>query len=314
MISLAMTTYNGSKYIKEQLDSIKNQTLKIDEVVIVDDCSTDDTVFIIKKFIKDNKLLTWSLFENEKNQGYIYTFRKSIDKTNGDYIFLCDQDDVWEFNKVEDMMEVLEKNLQIKSLSCSFSKIDQKGHFLKNCKKRPFSSNNNLIRKSIKANSVENITLAKVITYNISPGCTCAFKREIKKDFLNNELQIPHDWAINFISASVDGLYFFNKKLIKYRLHSSNTIGLTRSLDRIDRLRICKSGLKERMEMRKFLEKNNFSLNYIDKIIKVFEKREEALHKKSIIKCLRNILLSLHMNGLIDTTFVDLLSVLKREK
>lgn len=68
-ISVVMTTYNGKKYLLEQLESLRNQTLKIDEVIIMDDCSKDETPELIRKYIIDNNLSGWKLIENQTNQG-----------------------------------------------------------------------------------------------------------------------------------------------------------------------------------------------------------------------------------------------------
>ena len=76
--SVVMATYNGSKYIIEQLDSIKNQVLSPDEVIICDDCSTDKTVEIIENYIHQNNLCGWKLYKNEKNIGFFNNFFKAM--------------------------------------------------------------------------------------------------------------------------------------------------------------------------------------------------------------------------------------------
>lgn len=117
-ISVAMTTYNGSKYIIKQLDSLKNQSRKIDELVICDDCSTDNTVELVNDYIKSNNLEGWNIYSNENNLGFINNFKQAIKKTTGDIIFLCDQDDEWCVNKISTMTDIIEKNNQVKLLSC----------------------------------------------------------------------------------------------------------------------------------------------------------------------------------------------------
>lgn len=79
-ISVAMTTYNGSKYIIKQLDSLKNQSRKIDELVICDDCSTDNTVELVNDYIKSNNLEGWNIYSNENNLGFINNFKQVIKK------------------------------------------------------------------------------------------------------------------------------------------------------------------------------------------------------------------------------------------
>ena len=73
-ISVVMTTYNGKKYLLEQLESLRNQTLKIDEVIIMDDWSKDETPELIRKYIIDNNLSGWKLIENQTNQGWKKNF------------------------------------------------------------------------------------------------------------------------------------------------------------------------------------------------------------------------------------------------
>jgi glycosyltransferase involved in cell wall biosynthesis len=99
MLSIAMTTYNGSKYITEQIESIANQTIQDYELIICDDCSKDNTVEIIKAFQqKDSRI---KLFCNEQNLGFKKNFEKAVQLCQGEYIALCDQDDVWTENHLE---------------------------------------------------------------------------------------------------------------------------------------------------------------------------------------------------------------------
>ena len=103
--SLLLATFNGEKYIKEQLDSIRCQTKLPDEVIICDDCSNDDTKIIILQYIEDNQLnATWKFVENTVNVGFRNNFLKLMSLANYQVIFLSDQDDIWESNKIELMM------------------------------------------------------------------------------------------------------------------------------------------------------------------------------------------------------------------
>ena len=87
MISVAMTTFNGEKYIEKQIESILNQSLSVDEIIICDDGSTDNTIELMKKY-------NVQIIQNKKNLGYKLNFKKAMEKCKGDYIFLCDQDAV----------------------------------------------------------------------------------------------------------------------------------------------------------------------------------------------------------------------------
>ena len=116
MISLVMAVYNGEKYILQQLDSIKNQTLAPDEVIIHDDKSTDESVSIVVDYIKKNGL-KWSIVVNNVNQGYSRNFSNLIKEARGDIVFLADQDDVWLPDKIEKMTKVMEEHPEISLLA-----------------------------------------------------------------------------------------------------------------------------------------------------------------------------------------------------
>ena len=123
MNSVIVTTYNGKKYIKQQLVSILNQTLQPDEVLIYDDNSTDNTVDIIKSFISDNNLNNWKLTVRENNVGWRRNFIDASEKASGKYIFFCDQDDVWMTRKLEIMSEIMENNKNILVLAGKYVKF-----------------------------------------------------------------------------------------------------------------------------------------------------------------------------------------------
>ena len=129
-ISIAMTTYNGEKYIIEQLDSLKNQTLKPDEVIIADDGSSDNTCNLIKCYIEKFKLVNWFFYQNEKNMGWKVNFHNVIKKTTGDVVFFCDQDDVWYLKKIETMTTIFRDNPTINVLACKSKFIDSYGNKL----------------------------------------------------------------------------------------------------------------------------------------------------------------------------------------
>ena len=108
MVSVVMTTYNGEKYIEEQMNSLIQQSLHADEVLIADDGSSDSTVAIIEKFISDNKLDNWTIIKNQTNKGWRRNFVETAQKAKGNYIFFCDQDDIWLPNKIETMISAMQ--------------------------------------------------------------------------------------------------------------------------------------------------------------------------------------------------------------
>lgn len=223
-ISLVLATYNGEKYLKKQLDSIINQTTKIDEIIIVDDCSIDETVNIVTKYIRNNNLMDWKFVVNDENLGYRKNFRKAISMATGDIIFLCDQDDIWSKYKVEKMINVL-KDKRVYSLASSFYFIDKNGKKFK-IKKKVNKSNNNLLEQRINK-KLTKIGLNILLKNNFSQGCTMAFNKLLRDEYLRySEGKLPHDWEINLLASIHNGCYYMDEELIGYRIHEENTIGL----------------------------------------------------------------------------------------
>lgn len=107
--SVAMCTYNGSRFLKEQLDSIVSQTCPPDEIVICDDGSSDDTLDIAETCLRDWQG-TVHIEQNQKNLGFVKNFEKAIGLCHGDIIFLSDQDDVWHRDKIKIMIQTFKKH------------------------------------------------------------------------------------------------------------------------------------------------------------------------------------------------------------
>ncbi|OFI48729.1 glycosyl transferase family 2 [Floricoccus tropicus] len=124
--AVLMATYNGEKFVKEQLESIKNQELKPDYVFIRDDQSTDSTVEIVKSFIEENSLSNWIIEKNKKNLGWRLNFRALLfDVLNYevDYVFFSDQDDTWYLDKNRKQVDIMENNKEIDVLSADIDII-----------------------------------------------------------------------------------------------------------------------------------------------------------------------------------------------
>ncbi len=100
--SVVISSYNGEKYIIDMLESIRNQTKKVDEVLIFDDASTDNTVKKAQNYIQENKLTNWIVKVNRHNKGWRRNFMEGLWSSHGDIVFPCDQDDIWRSDKVEE--------------------------------------------------------------------------------------------------------------------------------------------------------------------------------------------------------------------
>lgn len=202
MISVCIATYNGEKYIKEQLDSILLQLKSGDEVVISDDNSSDSTLDILQDF-NDNRI---KIFKN-KGKGLIQNFENAIMNSSGDYIFLSDQDDIWERNKIEVCMEDFENGYDLILSDCSIFDSESKVIIYDSF----FEFNNS------KMGVVNNIVRNSYI------GCCMAFNSKVKSKVLPFAKNIPmHDSWIGIISELYFKVNFNKSKLIRYRKHSNN--------------------------------------------------------------------------------------------
>lgn len=263
-ISIAMTTFNGEKFILKQLYSLLRQTRQPDEVVIFDDCSKDTTASITAAFIKRYSLSNWKLFVNVKNLGFIENFRLAIKKTSGDIIFLCDQDDIWERNKLEKMEKVFELSPEILTLFSAFKLIDSEDNSEKFHEKKD-KSNHNLVNFPAAKNTLLRITPSEIAAGNVAPGCTIAFTSGLKKIYLENfNGELCHDYLINILSGINDGLFFLNTPLVRYRIHSGNTIGFSGGKGRRPRIERINESLVIIRMIRKYIpdfKKNRELLN-----------------------------------------------------
>lgn len=201
MVSVCIPTYNGEKYIKEQIDSILQQLDENDEIIISDDSSTDATIDIIRAF-NDPRIKL--LLDNHFNSP-IFNLENALKHASGDFIFLSDQDDVWKINKVSVMKRYLKQYTCVVSdaeiVNENLIVINPSYFNLRNCKK-------GLMRNIIRNSYI---------------GCCMAFNRSILKYVLPFPKEIPmHDVWIGLISEKYGNSIFINDALIKYRRHGKN--------------------------------------------------------------------------------------------
>ncbi len=126
-IGIAVALYNGMRFLEEQLDTLRLQSRQADKVVLCDDGSTDGTPEFVRSYIEKHNLQHWLLVENPSNLGYIRNFYKAMSICGTDLIFLSDQDDIWQPDKLEKMAAIMENRPDINLLSCRYGIIDAKG-------------------------------------------------------------------------------------------------------------------------------------------------------------------------------------------
>ncbi|MDY0932166.1 glycosyltransferase family 2 protein [Chryseobacterium sp. CFBP8996] len=219
-ISVALCTYNGEKYIREQIDSILEQSLKVDEIVVCDDGSTDKTLSILAEF--ENKFPDiFKIHINEKNLRSVKNFEKAISLCTGEIIFLSDQDDIWDSEKVKFFNNFFETNPSIDVLCSNGFIIDEN-----NIQKNQYTVWD--VPKFL-GESKKEIDYFKIFATigNFATGASMA----IRKSFINQVLPFPtveglhHDEWIALVSSEKKKFAFINEKLFSYRIHSEQQVG-----------------------------------------------------------------------------------------
>ena len=218
-IGVAMCTFNGEKYLKEQLDSILNQTVKVDEILVCDDKSSDTTIEILEEYSRNNPSV-FKIFKNEVTLKSVKNFEKAISLSTSDYIFLSDQDDIWMPNKVESTLSFFDNNPDLDAVFSNANFIDETSKILANDLWNSIYFNSD----SIGFNETYKYIVLK---RNIVTGATFCFKKEVKEYTLPfPELpQFHHDHWMAFLVSQRDKLGFILENLISYRLHDKQQVG-----------------------------------------------------------------------------------------
>ena len=204
MISVCMATYNGEKYLKEQLDSILKQIKSSDELIISDDGSTDSTRIIIKEYQQEYKNI---YLINGPKMGVQKNFENALKKSKGDIIFLSDQDDVWMDDKVNEVLEAFQ-NPNVVLILHDAQIVDQNGQVIEN---------------SFFEHRGSKSGLCKNLWKNSYLGCCMALRRSVLECSLPFPPKIEmHDWWIGLIGEMMGEVRLIDKPLLKYRRHGEN--------------------------------------------------------------------------------------------
>jgi len=229
MIGVLICTYNGEAYIENQIDSIYSQTVLPNVIYVFDDCSTDNTIFIIRKICDKYKNRGVNVFikKNETNYGYRKNFMNGIMETKEDIIFLCDQDDVWSSDKVEKVMCLFKKNREVDVV---FSNAEIVGM---NLEKKGYTLNEYL---KIKKNIYNNNPLYYQLKRNYVTGATMAIRRRLI-DIIPYSLFFEHDQLISLCAALKNSIIMIPNKLVLYRQHTNNQLGVKKK-DVIEKIKL----------------------------------------------------------------------------
>lgn len=204
-ISVVICTFNGARFLREQLDSVVNQTLQPTEVIVQDDGSTDDTMLIIHEY--------------EERYPYIHSFKNEMPRTNnslvnvnnnffsamkrvrGEFIALCDQDDIWESDKLEVQRHAIGKHLMVAGIS------------------RPFASDGSKVSDDTR---LPNISLLRMLYLGVIPGHVQMIRRELLL-MMPPCNQFMYDLQTQVTAAAAESLVFLPRTLVHQRRHESAT-------------------------------------------------------------------------------------------
>lgn len=280
-----LSSYNGEKTILSQLKSIEFQTRLPDKVIICDDFSTDKTLDIVQKFSKSTSLLDIYIIENSKNIGWKENFKNLINVVPNEYdvVFLCDQDDYWESNKIKNVMNVFENDESI-NLVVSDVLIWYESNKLPTLKYYKIKNKNGKV-----------LSIANNCNFK-RPGCSMAIKNDFAKNCYKyvNDISIPHDvylWVCSYLTSSI---YYSNKKLMVYKRYENSATSMMNETNNFFIKKNINNELIKCLELSlKIDNKNEKTLKHIKNKLKLEKIRCKIFAERSIInwiKCAKYIM------------------------
>ena len=248
MTDILLSTYNGEKYLREQLDSLFAQNNNDFKVLVRDDCSNDKTLKIIEKYkdIYSDKIQV--IDNNGTNLGSSRSFFELLRHSHSEFIFFCDQDDIWIADKLNLLMQFYNENMLSSDkpvlIHTGATVVDKHLNVLK--EQTVFFNKNNC--------GMEHSLIWQIFQNDVT-GCTVMINsamRDIvnKIDFSQCEI-IQHDWLLALIAYLNDAKFYLTAETVKYRQHERNVVGVKRQ------------GLFNRMHLKLL---NGISYKYYDQV------------------------------------------------
>jgi glycosyltransferase involved in cell wall biosynthesis len=214
-VSICIATYNGAKFIKKQIDSILREILPSDELIIVDDCSTDETVSIIRRYGQKNI----KLFQNAVNCGHVKSFEMALGMARNNYILLSDQDDIWLPGRLGDLINKSTAE-GVALVTSNFGQIDEDDFNIGNSRYR-----------LLEADSKSHLLNIIGLFWGTRPYFGCAMI--INRKLLDIALPFPkwvegHDVWLALCANAMHSNFHLEQKTLNRRLHSNNLTSLAR--------------------------------------------------------------------------------------
>ena len=279
-ISIALCTYNGERFLREQLNSILEQTYQDFEIIIVDDGSTDSTINIINEYV--NKYENIYLHQNKINLGFIKNFEKAISLCQGNFICLADQDDIWLDKKLELFLLEIQNNILIYSDAILIDEFGNKTNEMLISPNKLVSGNNN----------------KAFLLDNCISGNTMMFKKELVKHLLPIPKDISfHDIWIAFVATTFGSITYTKDAMTLYRRYAEQITSVNKKKHKnfITRFKDkkktkIKSAKKHLGNLNTFLNlkpKDEEIVLIIKELIKHYQNYEYIFYNNSLSKVLR---------------------------
>lgn len=221
LISVITPVYNHEKFVAQTIKSVQSQTYQNWEMLIVDDCSTDDSWELIQKFAKKDKRI--KAFRNNKNKGLTPNWEFLINNSRGAYIAFLEGDDVFRPKNLEKKLEIFEKYLEVGMVYCDFDIINTIGsvvlrnyyekHEIKTYENQKIKPDEYLLSRIAPFSSYSQIMIRRNIIKN------GIFPRSLDS---RAKIFLPSDWDYNFRVSTNNNIFFISDSLLGHRKHNSN--------------------------------------------------------------------------------------------
>ncbi|WP_044198171.1 glycosyltransferase family 2 protein [Dyadobacter tibetensis] len=225
LVSIALCTYNGEKHLEEQLNSLLNQTYEHFEIVVVDDASVDNTWEILRRYASEHSCIR--LYQNDVNIGYNRNFERVLKKCRGNYIAICDQDDIWHPEKIARQAMAMEGNQMVYHDS---ELINEHGDRLN-------------IRMSEKFNFYKGSSPEAFLFLNCVSGHSIMLKRSVLTKALPFPKEGHYDQWLAYVATSLGTIDYLKEALVQYRQHHSNATDLLSRKSKVKSIKSKISGL-----------------------------------------------------------------------
>lgn len=221
-LSVALGTFNGARYIQQQLTSILEQEVKVHEIIVCDDGSSDSTIQIVNQMKALYPDVDWKIVVSQQNRGVLRNFEMSLSLCTGDIIFLSDQDDIWKPQKTREILQFFEKNKNWQVVFTDADLIDDKDQVL--------TTHSLLDAVGLLPNIAlweAGLNVEILMKRNRATGATMALHRSFLRNCLPFNTKGPlHDEQIAVIASLMGKLGVITERLISYRQHGNNVIGV----------------------------------------------------------------------------------------